>query len=81
MTTVTIKGALHLVDWGPLRYKAFHFLMGMDTTHKYHADMLWGVVLMPCSIVFIYCSILFTAILLSFDRDVFDLLIASPSIV
>ena len=47
MTTVTIKGALHLVDWGPHRYKAFHLLMGMDTTHKYHADMLWGMVLMP----------------------------------
>ena len=42
MTTVAKKGALHLVDWGPLRYKAFHFLMGMDTKHKYHADMLWG---------------------------------------
>ena len=31
MTTVAIKGALHLVDWGPLRYKAFHLPMGMDT--------------------------------------------------
>ena len=75
MATVAINGVLHLVDWGPLRYKAFHLPMGMDTTHKYHADMLWGMVLMPCSIVFIYCSIfsftaqfyLFTAILLSFD--------------
>ena len=36
MTTVTIKGALHLVDWGPVRYKTFH--LPMD-----HADMLWGM--------------------------------------
>ena len=33
MTKVAKKGALHLVDWGPLRYKAFHFLMCIDTTH------------------------------------------------
>ena len=46
MTRVAKKGALHLVDWGPLSYKAFHLLMGMDTKHKYHADMLWGMVLM-----------------------------------
>ena len=37
MTTVVKKGALHLVDWGPLRYKAFHLPMSMHTTHKYHA--------------------------------------------
>ena len=42
MTTEAKKGALHLVDWGPLRYKAFHLPMDMDTKHKYHADMLWG---------------------------------------
>ena len=39
MITEAIKGALHLVDWGPLRYKAFHLPMSMHTTHKYYAPI------------------------------------------
>ena len=46
MTTAATESALYLVDWGPHRYKAFHLPLRVDTTHKYHAPMLCGMVFM-----------------------------------
>ena len=43
---MAIESALYLVDWGPHRYNAFHLPLRVDTTHKYHAPMLCGMVFM-----------------------------------
>ena len=44
MSTVAIECILLVVDWGLERQKACHLPMGMDTAHKWSAEVLWMMV-------------------------------------
>ena len=44
MTTAAIKYVLLLVDWGLVRQKAYRLPTGMDTAHKWSAEVLWMMV-------------------------------------
>ena len=44
MTTVAIECVLLVVDWGLERQKACCLPMGMDTAHKWSAEVLWMMV-------------------------------------
>ena len=44
MTTVAIECVLPIVDWGLERHKACRHPRGMDTAHKWSAEVLWMMV-------------------------------------
>ena len=44
MTTVAIECVLLVMDWGLERQKACRLSMGMDTAHKWSAEVLWMMV-------------------------------------
>ena len=44
MSTVAIECLLLVVDWGLERQKACRLPMGMDTAHKWSAEVLWMMV-------------------------------------
>ena len=44
MTTVAIECVLLIMDWGLERQKACHLRRGMDTAHKWSAEVLWMMV-------------------------------------